>query len=342
MQNWDSVFNGIPMIEPVKHGKMTVLAVGENKSELEVLTSTSGLHPCISYLECGENCREVLDRCRDAPVDIVILEAGGNGDILGVDLAKQIQQLDEDIHVIFVADTKRHVWPAFDTGAIAYHPRPLEASRLVHSLTRAQEHDNRLYRYALWQVKKECVDYFYPYGEYLQLVEHIRSQSLRVANHARSLLKTAKEQGLCEEYDIESVVQAIQNHDIGKEHLYPLLKKAYLTKRDRFAIMQHTTLGYNHWMTASTQCLEMDRQHCVLSAEAALTHHECWNGSGYPQGLRGTEIPFVGRVCGICIEYDRMISDLGYMPEQARAVIRQEGENLFDPSLAELFADDLV
>lgn len=333
----DRFFYGALVMNPKNHGAMTVLAAGHIKAALQALTCTSSLYPILSFLQCKEDCRDALDLCRTMPVDAVVLEAGGSGDVLGIDLAKEIKQLDEDINIIFVSDKTQHVWPAFDTDAIGYLTRPLNMARVEKVLMRAREHDTHLFQYALFNMEKACA----ARGDecYVQLIDSVSSRSTRCAQHARALLHAAKENRLYEVYDTEIIVQAICNHDIGKQQFYPLLRKSHLSKRERYALMQHTNLGYQYWNEIATKSPQAQQRACTLNAAASLTHHECWNGSGYPQGLRGKQIPLIGRLCAVCIAYETMITDYGYAPQQAKAVIRQEGGNLFDPTLAQLFAD---
>ncbi len=73
----------------------------------------------------------------------------------------------------------------------------------------------------------------------------------------------------------------------------------------------------------------------------ALTHHERWDGSGYPFGLRGEKIPLAGRICAICDVYDALTSKRPYKeaspPEEALDYIRTASGTHFDPELVEAF-----
>ena len=78
-----------------------------------------------------------------------------------------------------------------------------------------------------------------------------------------------------------------------------------------------------------------------LAERIALTHHERWDGGGYPAGLAGTDIPLEGRICAICDVYDALISERPYKRawtrEEALAEIRRDSGTHFDPNLAEAF-----
>jgi HD-GYP domain-containing protein (c-di-GMP phosphodiesterase class II) len=76
-------------------------------------------------------------------------------------------------------------------------------------------------------------------------------------------------------------------------------------------------------------------------AEAVLAHHERWDGTGYPKGLKGEEIPLVARIIAIAESYDRMIHDThnrpGMSKEEALRIIKEESGAQFDPALVDLF-----
>jgi putative two-component system response regulator len=78
-----------------------------------------------------------------------------------------------------------------------------------------------------------------------------------------------------------------------------------------------------------------------LAETIALTHHERWDGSGYPAGLSGKEIPLVGRICAICDTFDALVSERPYKPAwpvtMALDEIRRQRGVQFDPRLVDLF-----
>ena len=84
--------------------------------------------------------------------------------------------------------------------------------------------------------------------------------------------------------------------------------------------------------------------HIAFLAEAlplVRHHHEAWDGSGYPNGLRGTEIPLLARIFMIADAYDAITSDRPYRkarsPEEALTIIRQEAGRQFDPTVVAAF-----
>ena len=88
-------------------------------------------------------------------------------------------------------------------------------------------------------------------------------------------------------------------HDIGKLKIAPSIldKAGPLDSPQRKKIEEHSEIGYHILNTIDHPLLQ-------LSATIALNHHENFDGSGYPKGLKGDEIPFEGRICSICDVYD--------------------------------------
>jgi response regulator RpfG family c-di-GMP phosphodiesterase len=96
----------------------------------------------------------------------------------------------------------------------------------------------------------------------------------------------------------------------------------------------HTIIG--------AELLEGSPSRVLQTAEAiARTHHERWDGGGYPAGLRGEEIPWVGRVAALCDVYDALLTKRPYKrawtAEEALAHIEAEAGSHFDPALAAVF-----
>jgi putative two-component system response regulator len=133
---------------------------------------------------------------------------------------------------------------------------------------------------------------------------------------------------------------AVPLHDVGKI----AIPDAILNKPDRLdgeeqAIMRtHTTIGGA--LLRGSQWPELQ-----LAERIALTHHERWDGSGYPAGLAGAAIPFEGRVCALVDVFDALTSSRPYkrawMIDEAAAEIQRMRGRHFDPDLVDLFTERL-
>jgi response regulator RpfG family c-di-GMP phosphodiesterase len=125
-------------------------------------------------------------------------------------------------------------------------------------------------------------------------------------------------------------------HDVGKIGIPDrILLKPGKLDADEWEIMKaHTEIGASILTGSSSPMLQ-------LAERIALTHHERWDGSGYPAGLASDAIPLEGRICAICDVYDALVSERPYKrawsPEEALAEIRKESGSHFDPKLAEAF-----
>ena len=130
--------------------------------------------------------------------------------------------------------------------------------------------------------------------------------------------------------------QAAPLHDVGKIGVSDtlLLKPGPLTD-DEFELMQqHTILGARLLAGSSSAVLQ-------LAEEIALTHHERWNGSGYPAGLAGEAIPIAGRIVAVVDTFDAMTNDRPYHPartaNEALEEIDRCSGSLFDPEVVTAF-----
>lgn len=101
---------------------------------------------------------------------------------------------------------------------------------------------------------------------------------------------------------------------------------------------QHATFGYNVLSGSERDILR-------AAAIIAYQHHEKWDGSGYPQGLRGEEIHIYGRICAIADVFDALGSDRSYKKgwplEEILDFLHRERGRHFDPRLIDLFLDNL-
>ena len=136
--------------------------------------------------------------------------------------------------------------------------------------------------------------------------------------------------------DCELVLVASSLHDIGKVAIPDsiLLKNEGLTDEEREVMKRHTAIGASILSGSNTKVMQM-------ACEIALTHHEKWNGKGYPQGLKEEKIPVLGRICALCDVFDALISDRPYKKawplESAVEEIRKESGASFAPGLIDNF-----
>lgn len=133
-----------------------------------------------------------------------------------------------------------------------------------------------------------------------------------------------------------TIALASRLHDVGKIAVPDaiLLKEGALTDEERAVVERHCTVGYEILSAATSRILE-------VAAEIALTHHEWFDGSGYPQGLAGTAIPLPGRIAAIADTFDALTSNRPYrraltLAAAKEAMLEERGTH-FDPELLDLF-----
>jgi putative two-component system response regulator len=101
---------------------------------------------------------------------------------------------------------------------------------------------------------------------------------------------------------------------------------------------RHTTIGHEILADSESELLR-------LAASIALTHHEYYDGSGYPRGLVGEEIPLEGRITAIADVFDALLSDRHYRPaltvEETVEVIKEGRGGQFDPRIADILLEHL-
>lgn len=143
---------------------------------------------------------------------------------------------------------------------------------------------------------------------------------------------------------VSMIVKSAPLHDIGKVGIPDriLLKPGRFTPEEFEIMKAHTTLGRDAIISAERQ-LGLDVDFLRFAKEIAYSHQEKWDGSGYPLGLAGDDIPVSGRLMAVADVYDALISRRVYkegMPhEQAVEIIRKGRGNHFDPDMTDIFLE---
>ena len=141
--------------------------------------------------------------------------------------------------------------------------------------------------------------------------------------------------GLAPEW-VERIRLAAPMHDVGKIGIPDqiLLKPGRLTDPEREIMQRHTRIGHAILRDGEESPL------LEMAAEIAMYHHERWDGTGYPQGLKGEEIPLAARIVALCDVYDALRSPRPYKQawplERAQAYVVEQAGLHFDPCLVEV------
>jgi putative nucleotidyltransferase with HDIG domain len=298
---------------------------------------------------CGEEALRILE---SHPTDVVISDLRMPG-ISGMDLLIEVRERYPQLAFLMVTgeDETRVGVRAMQLGADDYLLKPFDVDVVLGSLHRALQRkklerevqEYRLHleemvsertqqlRAALLQTERSYEDTLEALGAAIDLRDSpTAGHSRRVFLYSMELAKSIG--GL--EQEIRSIAMGAWLHDIGKLATPDrvLLKPGPLTESEWEIMRRHARIGYE--LVKSISFL-------AGAAEIVLTHHERFDGSGYPQGLRAEEIPFSARIFAVADTLDAMTSDRPYraaLPLQAaRDVIERGSGTLFDPLVVTAF-----
>ncbi|MDD2711907.1 MAG: HD domain-containing protein, partial [Simplicispira sp.] len=173
-------------------------------------------------------------------------------------------------------------------------------------------------------------------GNHIRRTQHyVRALAWKLSTHPRfASFLTVQNIGL--------LFKSAPLHDIGKVGIPDriLLKPGKLTPEEFEIMKTHTTLGRDA-IAHAEQELGADVPFLTLAKEIAYSHQEKWDGSGYPQGLKGDEIPISARLMAVADVYDALISRRVYKEpfshEKALEIIQQTSGRHFDPDVVQAF-----
>jgi len=160
--------------------------------------------------------------------------------------------------------------------------------------------------------------------------------TIRVGHYSQCL---AKAMGMSDK-ESESLLYSAPMHDVGKIGIPDkiLLKPGKLEGKEWDVMKQHATIGESILNRSSNKLLQQ-------ASIIALNHHEKWDGSGYPKGLKGTDIHLYGRIVAIVDVFDALTMERPYKKawsiDSAVELINSESGKHFDPSIVDLFNQHL-
>lgn len=174
------------------------------------------------------------------------------------------------------------------------------------------------------------------------------SHLLRVKQYVRLLAEKLAQQpshaGQLTPGYIEALCASVPMYDLGTVAIPDriLLKPGRLTPEELAIMMTHTTLGYEAVLRAEA-ALGLQSPMLTFAKELTLSHHERWNGKGYPKGLSETRIPLSARLVALADVYDALISNKIYRQgkshEEAVGIIFSERGEHFDPDVVDAFME---
>jgi len=299
---------------------------------------------------CGfDSALAALEWLRLNKVDLIITDYR-MPEMNGVEFIRNVRELPGceslPIMMITVVSEKSVRYDALDAGATAFLTRPIdqiECRTSCRNLLKIQEQQSIIQDKADWLARqvdvatqqivareRETLLRLGRAGEYRD--EDTGNHVLRMARYASII---GKELGLAES-ECEDIEYAAPMHDIGKigipDHI--LLKPGKLDAEEWRIMQQHTVIGHNILNNSQSRYIQ-------LGSVIALNHHEKFDGSGYPSGLKGREIPLVARIVAVADVFDALVTERPYKTawstDDALSLIKQQSGRHFDPQCVEAF-----
>ncbi len=327
-------------------GKGRVLIVDDNKANIDILIEALK-HDF--KLGIATNGRDALEHVRRHMPDLVLLDVVMPG-IDGYEVCRTLKSDDRtrDIPVVFITamteiESKSR---GFEVGGIDYITRPFEIMEVkarvrthisLKQAREALENQNHLLeervRERTLELRDTQIEIVYRLGRAAEYRDNETGFHLRRMSWFCALL--GKAAGMNRE-ECENLLHASPMHDIGKIGIPDeiLLKPGKLDYEEWGIMKTHTTIG--------AEILSGHSSRLLRTAETiALTHHEKWDGTGYPNNLRGNAIPLVGRITALCDVFDALTSRRPYKDawpvRDAVEEIRRSSGTHFDPDLVKAF-----
>jgi len=305
---------------------------------------------------------QALKRLEENLPDLILLDIMMPG-INGYETCHKIKQNPNwvDIPIIFLtgktdSDSETE---AFDYGAVDFISKPItpltvkarikthlsllqvrqaleQQNKLLEDKVRERTHEIELIQDAAIYSLTTLAE-----ARDLETGEHIQRTQQFVKILAQQLQTHPKYQDFLTPATIEMLFKSAPLHDIGKIAVpdFILKKPGKLTAEEMLEMQKHTTYGGDAIKKAEQ--LSGHSSFLKLAQEIAYSHQEKWDGSGYPEGLKGDEIPISARLMAIADVYDALINKRVYKPaldhQEAVTYIREQRGLHFDPNMVDAF-----
>lgn len=335
-------------LEPESLVMQNVLLLDDNPVNLKwlaLLVQRLENAQCVSFTEPAA----ALDYARSERVDLVVLDYL-MPEMNGLEFIEAFRALEgaDAIPLLMITahDEKEVRYRALEAGAYDFLPKPVDAAEFLaraRNMLKLREASWRLADHAAWLTRevelatreirereRETVMSLVKAAGYrdYETGAHISRVGHYAYLIAQGLQLSAQDQAL--------VLDAAAMHDIGKvgipDHI--LLKPGRLDEAEMDIMRQHASLGHELLKGSSSRLLQ-------AGATIALGHHEKFDGSGYPQGLHGEDIPLFGRIVAVADVFDALTSERPYKKpwslDDAAGYLRAQRGLHFDPQCVDAF-----
>lgn len=324
----------------IRYPPATVLVVDDMPDNIDLIAEALG---SAGYaVRAANNGKAALKLATERPPDIILLDVV-MPDMSGHEVCRALKEdpRTAPIPVIFLTalGEREDERIGLELGAVDYIVKPINPAILV-ARVRTHEQLRNQNRALEEQVRRRTEDLLFSRMEIVRrlgMAAEFRDNEtgthvIRVGQYARIL---AEECGLSPA-EIDIVHNAAPMHDVGKIGIPDsiLRKPARLSAAERKEMQKHAEFGARIIGEHADPLLRAART-------AALTHHEKWDGSGYPRGIGGEDIPLIGRIVSIGDVFDALTHDRPYKTawssKRAFSYVESKAGASFDPRLADIF-----
>ncbi len=298
---------------------------------------------------CFTSSVEALAWCDNGKPDLLLVDYM-MPELDGMEFIRQFRQLPacKDIPIVMItADSNRDIrYKALEIGASDFLNKPIDKAEFLartRNMLNLRKNQIQLANRAQWlasEVRKATTALREQEGEALLILskaaEYRDPETGAHISRMSHYSKLIAEQLGLSEIEQELILEASPMHDVGKVGTPDgILLKPGRLEPDEFGIMkQHAKHGHEILSQGSSHLLK-------VAAEIALSHHEKFNGMGYPNGLKGTEIPLYGRIVAVADVFDALTSERPYKKawpvEKAITLLKEERGEHFDPQCVDAF-----
>jgi response regulator RpfG family c-di-GMP phosphodiesterase len=327
---------------------MKALLVDDNPSNLFMLgklVQNAGLSDVISY----RSPLEALQSVRSVQYDLIIVDYM-MPDLDGLGFIREVRReanyADVPIVMVTTVDQKEICYAALEAGATDFLSKPIDMAEVkarIRNLAALRDLQNKTKDRASWlaeEVRKATHEMALLEEEIILRLARAaeyrdRDTGAHVVRVARMCREIAEELGLSTQL-CRDIYLAAPMHDVGKIGMPDaiLRKSGLLTEEERRVMETHTLVGGSILAGSDSRLIR-------LAAEMAETHHERWNGTGYPKRLSGEAIPLAGRIAAVADVFDALVSPRPYKDawslEKAVAYIADNAGAMFDPRVVRAF-----
>ncbi len=315
-----------------------ILIVEDEQGPREALKITLSPYYNLYTVDRAEVAQQILST---HPIDLVTLDLK-LPDIPGTDFLAKIRENGHDVDVVIITGygTLQSAIDAIRHGVAAYILKPFNVSDLLDIIKKTLERRKRLSSlhgalHALGKLWTSGIDVQTAITNIKTLLEAKHPELVQHASRVNFYSSVLTEHLQLSQEDREAINLGAYLHDIGKIGIHDRLIARVDTPSDQDEeLMQcHPTIG--------AQFIHSIPFHPSVQ-QIIRSHHEKFDGSGFPDGLAGDQIPFPARIVGLANLFDNYVTGDGShnaMPvPEARETIRQEAGKSLDPKLADLFA----